>query len=131
MKKRYIILIVGLSFVLGLVMAKPFSGLSIMFKSEKNIQCATENICVGQPVSNVFGLYESDSLGGLDALICGSTKGSGNSDYLFIRDIVAGKSCQNENYYLIYATEHTRTLIQVRSDKIAAIRQGPRHSLDL
>lgn len=131
MKKRYVILFSSISFVTGLALADPISSVTMLFKSERVIECATENICVGNPVSKIFGLYESDPLGGLTGIHCRADEDARAGDYISIKDIVAGSTCKSEDYSLIYSTEYTRTVIRVKSDTIYEIRRGPRHILDL
>lgn len=132
MKKRTVIIISLLSAISGLFLSKPVKNVVSMFEGEKSVQCVTQHICVGNSVDMVFGLYESDPLGGLDAIFCG-VPGAGreNIEYIFISDIVDGKTCGKANYSLTYATQFHRTVIVIRDGTIDSLRRGPRHTLDL
>ena len=131
MKKRHLIIFVLLSFIAGVFSAPFFDNIAQIFRSEKAKNCVSERICVGETIDVIHGLYEIDSLGGLRSIFCGEPYDTGNIDYIFLKDVLAGSKCERVQYSLTFGTEYTRTVVSVRDGIIIGIKQGPLHTLDL
>ena len=130
MRKRYLVIIISLSILTGIFLSKPVEVIGQIFRSEKDKTCVTSKICVGANIDVIHNLYEADEIGGLNAIFCGKI-GEDKIEYLFLRNILQGETCEIEDYALDFRTDVNRTVVYVSSGKITKITQGPLHTLDL
>ena len=130
MKKSQITIIIIISFIIGIFVAKPLDGLYQIVRSEAPQNCVSKSICVGAEERVIFGLYELDKIGGLTSIFCGKPNDTGNIEYIFLSDILDGDKCERPQYSLDFRTNTTRTNITVKDNLIVKITQGPLHTLD-
>ena len=91
-------------------------------QSERSVNCLKHNACVGQTAEKFLLSYDDD-LGGLTAIFC-------DDDWMFLSDIVFGKSCASENYALEFRNPSRRTLVSIEGGTIRSIVVGSLHTID-
>lgn len=131
MQKSTLLAIVLISFFAGILTAGPTKAVSQIFRGETSKKCISNTICVGADLKTIYGFRTLDSIGGLSSIFCGTSYDSGNTEYLFLRDILAGSTCNRNKFTLLFQNEFTRTSITIHDGKIAELTQGPLHNLDL
>jgi hypothetical protein len=92
------------------------------------LQCVRSEVCVGGPESDVRKV-NMDWIGGLEAISCAPASEGGMATFLSFPEFLT-KACGNEPVYW-FNNGIEITQIVIKNGKIAEIRRGPLHVLDL
>ena len=92
-------------------------------QSVSSITCVEHDACVGQATDKFLLAYDDDR-GGLTGIICGDA-------WIFLGDIVEGKTCSTKSYVLEFRNPSARTIVTVENGVVSEISIGLLHNIDL
>lgn len=129
MRSAKFVLAVLATFGLGFLSSSLMN--SSWFVFEKDLDCISEHVCVGDEIEFALIYHRSiEKVGGLTNVFCGENDGD-DVRLLSLKDLLLGIRCEKDSYALIFANSRTRTVVRIKADKIEAIERGPLHIIDL
>jgi hypothetical protein len=125
-RRSFTVIGIFAAFAVGVITSNFLKETRQFFAGDEQLRCIGKGPCIGETAAESFKRLDTDSYG-LTLLICGTGE---SADYLFLPDIVGGKSCSGRDSYVELRNPTSEILVEIKAGKIAKITRRPLHILD-